>query len=315
MVVVTEPKLYARENRITMADNLLDGLSDPSQSEVAPYVLRPKDEFDRSRFATELANNPALLRHLMAISAGENLDPTSNRAVLETTMNRAAMMGTPLAQEARTTGQGGYYAGYNPHALYDPTTRAMIESNLDAALHGSNVSNYATDNSSGVFAAHRAAIGMYTPTGAPINGEWFTVPTRPDARGYAQYAAWRANLPTNQFTESATPEDRLTEAMRNPLVPSYAPAASHEMLASAIHQALGHGGAPPISDLDRLALVSMFQQQMQPTQPKRLPNGMVDFSGTSQNNTGNLLALMMRGRQAQNMLDAIRPQEDKDDKK
>jgi hypothetical protein len=299
-----------------MPDNLLAGISDPSQSEVTPFLGRPVDELDRSRFAAELAANPALRQHIMAVSAGENLDPTSNKAVLETMMNRSAMMGTPLAAEARLAPAGGYYAGYNPSALNHPATRAMIEQNLDDVLHGSNVSNYATDNSSGDFAARRAAAGMYTPT-ARYNGEWFTVPTRPDARGYGRYEQWRASLPSNQFSDAMTPEDRLAQVLGVQAPPS---PAARGMIANAKAQAAQPQNSAPQSDPDAdraralqsiLALSSLMQTQ--PTPTKRLPGGGVDFSGTSSANTQNMLQMMMRGRAMQNMLDALYPQQQQEE--
>ena len=127
----------------------------------------------------------------MAISAGENLDPTSNLAVMETMMNRASMMGTHLAKEGRTTGEGGYYAGYNPSALNRAKTRAMIEANLEKALQGSNVSNYATDNASQAWGWRRMHNGFYTMD-STYGNEYFGHPTGPGARGMREYPKWRA---------------------------------------------------------------------------------------------------------------------------
>ena len=99
---------------------------------------------------------------MLAISLGENRDPTANQAVMESMMNRAAMMKTSLAREATLyRSEGGYYAGYSPEALNNPRLRAMAEGNLDKVLNGSNVSNFATDNASGDFARRRIATGMF----------------------------------------------------------------------------------------------------------------------------------------------------------
>ena len=51
--------------------------------------------------------------------------------------------------------EGGYYAQGNKGrgALEDPAHRAILEGGLSNALGGSNVSNWATDNASGSFAA------------------------------------------------------------------------------------------------------------------------------------------------------------------
>ena len=147
----------------------------------------------RQKFAEELRDNPALRKKLMAISAGENLDPAGNLAVIESLMNRADMMGTSLSKEGRTTGERGYYAGYNEKALQDPRKAKMIEDNMQAALNGSNVSNYATDNSSGSFGRNRNASGMYSQT-STYGGELFSYPNRYDARGNDRYWDWRSNV-------------------------------------------------------------------------------------------------------------------------
>ena len=160
-----------------------------SETLVEPSAIWAGIGVDRSRLQQELVANPNLRQKIMAISAGENLTPTANQAVLESMMNRALMMGTTLAFEARTTGEGGYYAGYNPAALQNPKTAAMIEENLRRVLSGSNVSNYATDNASGAFAAGRT--GMYAPV-LSAGGETFFYPNRMDARGADKYQTWKA---------------------------------------------------------------------------------------------------------------------------
>jgi hypothetical protein len=184
-----------------IASNLFSGIGTLYPSSGAPNAGSTGGS--RERFAQELAANPALREKIMAISAGENLNQSANLGVIESMMNRASMMGTSLAFEARRTGEGGYYAGYNAEALNDPTKRAMIENNLRLALGGSNISNYATDNASGAWGAARMA-GMYTQTfGA--GGEMFGYPSGPDARGAAQYAAWRAGQVANSSPSGNAP--------------------------------------------------------------------------------------------------------------
>jgi len=179
-----DKKVKEFENWITGSGTTPEGGSAP-----APAPATGSSGVNRDRLRQELAANPNLRQKIMAISAGENLNPTANQAVLESMMNRALMMGTSLAFEARTTGEGGYYAGYNPGALQNPKTAAMIAENLQRVLGGSNVSNYATDNASGAFAAGRT--GMYSPT-LSAGGETFFYPNRSDARGAAQYQAWKS---------------------------------------------------------------------------------------------------------------------------
>jgi hypothetical protein len=148
---------------------------------------------DRSAFWQELTQNPALRDHILAIGAGENMDDRANVGVYESLMNRAAMMGTSLSQEARLARDGGYYAGYNPAALKDPATRQRLNTNLELALSGTNITHYATDNASGDFAKSRAASGMYTPV-TMENGEMFSFPSRSDARGADRYAQWKQSV-------------------------------------------------------------------------------------------------------------------------
>jgi hypothetical protein len=106
---------------------------------------------NRDKFRKELEAKPWLKEKILGIASGENKDPTANLAVIESMMNRAQDRGTSLEQAAKLVreGKGGYYAGYDPGGLRNAKTRAMIEANLEKALGGSNVSDYATDNASG----------------------------------------------------------------------------------------------------------------------------------------------------------------------
>jgi hypothetical protein len=134
--------------------------------------------FSRERFAKELEDKPELKEKLAHISLGENQDPRANTAVLETMMNRAVTRGTSLEQQAkrhRSSGvdEGGYYAGWAPH--YSSDKREMFDRNLGEVLKGSNVSSYATDNSSGDLAAREKASGAFKHH-MTLNGESFFSP-------------------------------------------------------------------------------------------------------------------------------------------
>jgi hypothetical protein len=139
--------------------------------------------FDRARFAKELKDKPWLREKMAHISLGENQDPRANLAVIETMMNRAVVRGTSLeAQVRRHKSSGvdehGYYAGWAPSFSFDK--RAMFEHNLGEALGEggkgqSNISRYATDNSSGGFADGEAASGRFNRH-MTINGESFFSP-------------------------------------------------------------------------------------------------------------------------------------------
>lgn len=120
--------------------------------------------FDRSRFAKEMAEKPWLRERVKRISLGENQDPRANASVIESMMNRAIVRGTSLEAQAklhRSSGydEGGYYAGYRPN--YSRPEGAMADQNIDRVLAGSNITNYATDNSSGDLAARERATGAF----------------------------------------------------------------------------------------------------------------------------------------------------------
>jgi hypothetical protein len=84
------------------------------------------------------------------ISLGENRNPRANLAVIETIMNRASSRHTSLLAQMQPTTAGGYYPpstfaggrGANEAQL------KMAYENMRRALGGSNISRYATDNSS-----------------------------------------------------------------------------------------------------------------------------------------------------------------------
>jgi hypothetical protein len=180
------------------------------QPEPAPQdSAAPKASgIDRSRFAAELRDNPALKRKIMAIAAGENLDPTANQAVLETMMNRAAMSGTSLAEQARLhkssgINENGYYAGYNPKALDRPKIAGMIEKNLDKVLAGSNVSNYATDNASGSFAQKQQDSGAFKYRSS-YGGETFFSPGKAGGSGSRSAQAYEKWVNSIGGTPSTT---------------------------------------------------------------------------------------------------------------
>lgn len=148
---------------------------------------------DRARFAEELRNNPALREKVIGIIAGENPHPTAGRAVVESMMNRASMMGTSLAHSARTTREGGYYQGYKPGA--SGALRERLNSYIDDALRGSNTANYATDNASQGLAAKHKVTGVFEPTGPDLNRETFFRPGTTKLRGgRAAWDRWRARV-------------------------------------------------------------------------------------------------------------------------
>jgi hypothetical protein len=154
---------------------------------------------NRDAFRKELEAKPWLKEKILGIASGENKNPTANLAVIESMMNRAAQRGTSLEQAAKlaSEGHGGYYAGYDPRSLRRPEIRKMIERNLEKALSGSNVSDYATDNASGALAAREAASGTFTFKKKYAGESFFSPGTAGGGSSSRQsYEAWRARVTT-----------------------------------------------------------------------------------------------------------------------
>jgi len=147
----------------------------------------------RERFRKELDANPELRRKVVAIAANENNDPRAQQGVIETMMNRAAMRGHSLASEAKWVTEHGYYDdrhgghGRGDRAAANPRTRTGLDSRLEAALGGSNVSKWGTGNASGEFVEGRIRRGMYSRT-AKYGGESFVT------EGGALYKKWRQSV-------------------------------------------------------------------------------------------------------------------------
>lgn len=119
----------------------------------------------RKRLAEELQNNPALRNKVLRIAANEQgRNPEGTQAVIETMMNRAIVRGTSLEKQARWhRSEGGYYDEGNMGrgALENARSRTVLEESLRNAINGGNLSNYATDNSSGSLAARERATGKF----------------------------------------------------------------------------------------------------------------------------------------------------------
>lgn len=133
-------------------------LHDPSPTGGSRVYGRLADARDRAR--QEIKDKPWLNDKAMHIFAGENPDPDASTALWEETINRAAVRGTSVEKELRHTSEGGYFAGWRDSV--SPETRKVLEASRDRALNYSNVSNYATDNSSGDLAARDSATGNFT---------------------------------------------------------------------------------------------------------------------------------------------------------
>jgi hypothetical protein len=130
----------------------------------------------RQRFATEMQNNPGLRDKIMRIMANEEGNsPSGGQAIVESMMNRALVRGTSLEQQARWVGEGGYYQEGN---MGRGANREILGAAIDRALAGSNVANFATDNSSQGLAERERASGKFRyraggPGGVGVGDTYF----------------------------------------------------------------------------------------------------------------------------------------------
>ena len=153
---------------------------------------------NREQFADELKAKPWLRDKIMRIMANEQgSHPEGTQSVVESMMNRATVRGTSLEREARWhESEGGYYQKGNMGrgALEDPRHKAILEQGLANALAGSNVSNYATDNSSGSLARREIAQGRFIKDAA-YGGETFSHPSAGEQPENARrWAEWRRQM-------------------------------------------------------------------------------------------------------------------------
>jgi hypothetical protein len=157
--------------------------------------IKTDKHLDRSRFDAELKAKPWLRDKAMRIMANEQGDnPEGTQAIIESAMNRAEVRGTSLEQQLRWhESEGGYYQQGNMGrgALENKQHREVLEHSLSEALSGSNISNYATDNSSGALARREAASGAFRPRSA-YTGESFFSPGTAEPGLAKAYDAWLA---------------------------------------------------------------------------------------------------------------------------
>jgi hypothetical protein len=112
---------------------------------------------------------------------------------------------TSLAAQAKWYGReaGGYYAG-KPSNL-SPHEREMSEANLKAVLAGSNITDYATDNSSGGLAAREKASGKFIHH-KDFHGESFFSPGWGEPKLRDRYAKMRRDVELAKAKHGGNPE-------------------------------------------------------------------------------------------------------------
>jgi len=174
---------------------------------------------DRAKYLKEMADKPGLASRVLQFSLGENTNPEANQAVIETMMNRASVRHTSLEAQLKYVDQGGYYprttGSGGARNLQNARLRAMAEANLRAVMGGSNVSSYATDNSSAGLAVkdrYGAARGgghrffwTHDFGGDRTTGhrgvESFYSPGFNEPGFMASHSAWKSNLGTSTAVE------------------------------------------------------------------------------------------------------------------
>lgn len=136
----------------------------------------------RQRLAQELQEHPGLREKFLDIMYNEQgRNPLGTLGIAESAMNRALLRGTTLSQELRWhESEGGYYQQGNMGRGSGPY-RDFLGRQLNTALAGSNVTNYATDNSSGDLARREIASGRFNFR-ASYGGETFSSPGSAERR-------------------------------------------------------------------------------------------------------------------------------------
>jgi hypothetical protein len=152
--------------------------------------------------------NPALKEKVMRIMANEQgSNPRGTQGVLETMMNRALVRGTNLETQARWHGTepSGYYARGNMGrgAIENPVHKAVLDRAMANVRAGSNITDYATDNSSQGLAARERATGSFLYR-TDINGETFFAPATAEPRLAQRWQDWQARTAAAGSARPAT---------------------------------------------------------------------------------------------------------------
>lgn len=155
---------------------------------------------DRQRYAQELATNPRLREKLMRIMVNEQgSSPQGVQSIVESAMNRASVRGTSLERQLRwhRAERNGYYqvghagtesAQYRRHL-------EMLNQAINNALAGSNISQYATDNSSGDLASHERESGKFRYR-SDYSGETFFAPGWGEPQFARRWNRWAQQMET-----------------------------------------------------------------------------------------------------------------------
>jgi hypothetical protein len=183
------------------------GLRAPTKPSEAPETteaatkggfVRGSGIVDRSSIAKELQDKPWLRQRAMEIAANEEgTNQHGTQMIIESAMNRAQVRGTSLEKELRWTSEGGYYDDARGHGravatAASPQGKAILGRSFDNALGGSNLSEYATDNSSGDMAAREAASGKFKFIKKTPQGDYMFSPGSAESNLVPKYDRWLA---------------------------------------------------------------------------------------------------------------------------
>jgi hypothetical protein len=168
--------------------------------------MDPNLRNDRQRYRDELARKPWLKEKALAIMYNEQgRNPHGTQSIMETAMNRASIRGTSLERELRWHRQepGGYYQVGNRGRGIGPY-REVLERSFNNALAGSNLANYATDNSSGSLAAREARTGAFNRRQG-YTGETFFAPGHAEPGFARSWQQWHQRMTGGQGDQGKMP--------------------------------------------------------------------------------------------------------------
>jgi hypothetical protein len=139
--------------------------------------MNPQLHTERARYREEMARDPMLRTRMLQVMYNEQgRHPQGVQAIAESALNRASVRRTSLRRQL------GWYR-HEPHGYYQTKTMGRgydrylgtLNQALENALNGSNISNFATDNSSGNLASRERSSGRFRYRSG-YSGETFFAP-------------------------------------------------------------------------------------------------------------------------------------------
>jgi hypothetical protein len=158
-------------------------------------TFNPRLATDRERYRIELANDPALRQRFLEVMYNEQgRHPEGVQAIAESALNRASVRKTPLRRQL------GWHR-WEPHGYYQRGNAgrgmqrhlATLNQALDNALAGSNISNFATDNSSGGLAKRERSSGRFRYRSG-YTGESFFAPGWAEPKFARDWDSWMSGM-------------------------------------------------------------------------------------------------------------------------